>query len=194
MAQSEEPAKSEAQPADTQIVEMHAPPVRPHRAFSLVEVIIVVVIISIAAVLVVPMFSATNQSRLIAAAQLLAADLDFAKVESITHSDDPRTMVFDSSGAWYYIAAASDTDTPVTNPIGNLPYRTTFGNDRAAEMVGVTIVSTAVGDDDQLAFGAFGQIDQTTAAEITLGIGDYRITVSVDPASSEIAIGSITSI
>ena len=27
-----------------------------------------------------------------------------------------------------------------------------------------------------------------------LGIGDYRITVSVDPASSEIAIGSITSI
>lgn len=152
---------------------------------------IVVVILAIAAAMVTPMFGQTEITRLRAAADLLAADLAFAQVESITHGDDPRVVVFDSTNHQYHIAAASAPATPITNPVGNQPYLTQFGQGRASETTGVTIQSYALDGDNQLQFGIYGQLDQTTDATITLENAGRAITLTVNTVTGEVTIGSV---
>ena len=105
-------------------------------AFSFMEVPIVV---AIAATLVTPMFGNDDPTKLIAAARQRAGDLAFAQVESISHGDDLRVVGFDTVAHAYSITPASDTGTPLTNPVGG---------------------------DDILGFGPYSEFDQTTGATI----------------------------
>ena len=159
--------------------------------FTFVEVLIVVLIMGIAAALTVPMFGQTDATRLRAAANLLVADLGYAQVESISHGDDPRLVVFDQDNGSYRIAAVSDPDTPITNPAGNQPYVMTFGTGRAHELAGVSIQGHALDGDDRLQFGIYGQLDQTDPATITLASGGASITITLDPTSGEASVGAI---
>ncbi len=158
--------------------------------FTLTEILIVVVIVLIAGALVLPMFDQTDATKLTSAARLLAADLEYAKIESISHGDDPRLVVFDTSTHTYHIAATSDPTTPITGDAG-MPYRVTFGSGRGASLGGVTIQSVTVGGDDQLGFGLYGQLDQTTPASITLASAGSTISITLDPVSGEAKIGQI---
>lgn len=157
-------------------------------ALSLVEMLIVVVIIGIAAGIAVPMLGDTNDTRLQAAARLLMADLEFARIQSITHGDDPCLVVFDQGNNSYSIANASDPSTPIINLIGNEPYTTQFGTGRAAAMTGVTIQGYSLDGDDRLGFGIYGELDQTTSATITLQAGTSTLTITVDPVSGETSL------
>ena len=152
---------------------------------------IVLVILGIAAALAVPMFGQTDMTRLRCAAEVLVADLSFAQVESIAHSDNLRVVVFDQDDDGYRIATAADTDTPITNPVGNLPYTTTFGTGRAGEFNGVTIQGYSLDGDDQLQFGIYGQLDQTTDATVTLAAAGKSITITINATSGEATIGPI---
>lgn len=173
-----------------------APPAAPVRAFTLVELLIVVLIIGIVAGIAVPMLGQTDSTRLTAAAQLLAADLAFAQNESITHGDDPRLVVFDAAANTYHIAPTSTPDTPVTEPVTGQPFAVTFGQGRAAQLAGVTLSTLSMDGDsgstnDRFAFGIYGQIDQATDATITLASGGMTILVTVNATTGETTIGSL---
>ncbi len=155
------------------------------RAMTLVELLIVIILMAIAATLAIPLLAETDGTRVQAAARLLAADLAFAQVDSITHASDPCVVVFDQAAGAYTLARSSTPATPMTNPSDNQPYVTTFGSGRAAETTGVSIQSYSLGGDNQLGFGAYGQTDQTTQATITLQAGSFTIAVQVDPANGE---------
>jgi prepilin-type N-terminal cleavage/methylation domain-containing protein len=58
---------------------------RGQNGFTLVEIIIVVVILSIAALIAVPMVSSAADIQVRSAANQLAAHLDYAKSMAITH-------------------------------------------------------------------------------------------------------------
>ncbi|MCK4658115.1 MAG: prepilin-type N-terminal cleavage/methylation domain-containing protein [Phycisphaerae bacterium] len=163
-------------------------PVCGSTAFTLVELLIVIVLVAIAASLVVPMLAGTDDSRLRAASRLLIADLAFAQIESITHADDPRLVSFDQANNSYTIAASSAPTTPINNPALNQPYVTQFGSGRASEMTGVTIQSHSLGGDDQVVFGILGQLDQADAATVTLQAGNIILTVQIDPTTGEASI------
>ncbi|MCC6679762.1 MAG: prepilin-type N-terminal cleavage/methylation domain-containing protein [Phycisphaeraceae bacterium] len=165
--------------------------IRHQAAFTLVELLIVILILGIAAGLVVPQLGHTASTRLIEAARLLAADLGEAQIESMTHGQDLRLVVFDPDNNAYQIATASDPATPITNPIGDVPYRVTFGSDRAGALTGVTIDSLSVGGDDQLGFGIYGQLDQTPDATITLACQDKTITLTVQASTGEVTINGL---
>ena len=164
---------------------------RRPRAFTFIEMMIVITIILILGALVTPMLGQTAATRLASAAQLLAADLAFAQVESISHGDDPRVVVFDQAGGNYRIAASSDPATPITNPIGNQPYQTTFGSGRARELDGVSIQGYSLDGDDTLGFGIYGELDQTTAATVTLASEGFTIVLTMDPVTGEASIGQV---
>ena len=155
------------------------------RGLTLVELLIVIVLVAIAAALAVPLLADTEATRLRAAARLLVADLAFAQIESITHADDPCVVIFDSVSHAYSIAKASDPATPMTEPVTNQPYTVQFGTGRAAESTGVTIQSYSLDGDDRVTFGLYGELDQTTPATITLQAGALTMTVQIDPASGE---------
>lgn len=164
--------------------------------FTLVEMVIVLLVLGIAAGLAVPMLSADEATKLREAARLLAADLDYARVESIAHADAPRLVVFDAAEGRYWIATAAAPQTPVDDPIGVGGYVTAFGNGRAGALGGVGIGELGVAGDtaasgDRLGFGIYGQLDQPTPATIALTCGPLSITLTLDPTSGQAAIGEL---
>lgn len=173
------------------------PPVRPATTtaagFTLIEIMTIVAVIAIGSALVMPMFRDQSATQLRSAAQLLAADLDAAKIESLTHANDPRLVVFDLENHRYHLAASSDPDTPITNPFDRNPYRVTFGSKRAAALGLVRIGNLSLDGDDQLGFGIYGQLDQTAPATIQLTADNDAITLTLDPATGEVEIGPLQS-
>lgn len=163
---------------------------RSLRAYTLIEVMIVVFILGVVAAMALPMLGETRSARLQAAAELLAADVNFAQLDSVAHSDDPRLIVFNTASHSYYLATVSTPERPMTHPVGKGPYLVQFGVGRAAESAGVRIVALSVGGDDQLRFGTFGQLDQAAPATVTLGLDQLRQTVTIDPINAEVTIGA----
>ena len=165
-------------------------PARPARAFTVIELLIVVTIIAIAASLVIPMVEKTGTTRLRAATRMLVADLEFAQIESMSHGDDPRLVVLEGAGG-YRIAPRSAPATAITNGADGQAYRVTYGTGRAAELAGVTISAYALGGDLELGFGTYGQLDQDTPASITLAAAGHTVTVTVDPDTGEATVGPV---
>ena len=159
--------------------------------FTLIEMLTVVLVLAIVAALAVPMMGNTAVNKLQGAASMLVADLAFAQVESVTHGDDPRLVVFDNPNDAYHIAATSDPATPITNPIAGGPYRVTCGQGTASSLTNVTIDSYSLNGDNQLGFGIYGGLDQPTAATITLGCEGLTVTITADPNTGEASIGAI---
>jgi len=171
----------------------YKPSFRAHSAaFTLIELLIVVAIMAIIASLAVPMLKATDSSKLGAAAGVLVSDMEFAQAESITHSDSLRVVVFSTSvNNSYSLATAASTSTPITNPIGKLPYVVTFGQGAAAPLTGVTISSYSLNGDNILGFGMYGQLDQATNATVTLASGSNTITITLDATSGAATVGPV---
>ena len=105
--------------------------------------------------------------------------------------DDLAVVVFDTATNTYHIARSSNTATPITDPISKQPYTVTFGSGANAHLAGVSIQSVSLDGDDQLKFGVYGELDQTTAATITLAAGNSTITITVDPVTGEATVGNI---
>jgi len=142
------------------------------------------------------MYSGNTQTKLRAAAQMLAADMAYAQIESvthddkITHGDNHRIVIFDQANNRYYLAIKSHPDTPITNPMDQSDYETIFGRGRAVHLSDVTIDSFDLNGDNILEFGLFGELDQTTPATITLACHGQTITLSVHPTTGQITISN----
>lgn len=161
------------------------------RGLTLIEVMVTLTCMAIAAAIVMPALGDRSGERLRGAAQILVADLEFAQSQSMSHGDDPRVLVIESDKAGYRIATKSAPATAVTNPVGAMSYVTRFGQGRAAGLDGVRVSAYSLGGDDQLGFGVLGQLDQTAAASITLQCGSRKIVVSIDPTTGEASAGAI---
>ncbi|MCC6579852.1 MAG: prepilin-type N-terminal cleavage/methylation domain-containing protein [Phycisphaeraceae bacterium] len=165
---------------------------RRFQAFTLMEVLIVLAVLGIAAAMAVPLLGDTGTTKLRAAAQLLCADLAYAQVESIAHVDDLRFFIVDQANNTYSIAPASAPTVPITNPVGKQPYRVTFGVGAAAsQLSGVTINAISLGGDDRIRFGPYGQLDQAANATITLAAAGHTLTVTIDRVTGETTIGTM---
>jgi prepilin-type N-terminal cleavage/methylation domain-containing protein len=163
-------------------------------AFTLVEMMIVVMVLAIAAVAAITMLGDTESIRLGAAARLLIADLAFAQTESIAHPDDPYGLKFDASTESYSVVrdttyppfdCASGDVVAVADPVTGQGYSMQFGSGRGAEFGGVVIDAVSLEGDDCIVFGAYGQTDQSTTATITLSAGGETLTIQIDPISGE---------
>lgn len=169
---------------------------RARPGISMMEMLIVVAALGIIGAMAIPMFSGTDVTRLTSAASVLAADLDAARAESIAHSEDQRYIVFDNDHRTWYLAANSDTATPIDQPDSGMPYRRTLGTSDLKQLLGVTIDSydldtTSETNDNKLGFGIYGQTDQSVDATITLASGDRRLTLTVNATTGEVTIGQV---
>ena len=158
---------------------------------TLLEVMIVVVLLAVVAAVVVPAIGKNEQTLLASAARQLMADLDFARVESIAHADEPRGLKFDPATETYSVV--KDAATPfdcasasaITNPADGQPYTTQFGAGRASTLAGVGVDSVSLDGDMCIAFGSFGETDQASDATITLVAHGKTLTLTIDPVSGE---------
>jgi len=161
--------------------------------FTLVEIIIVVVILGIAAMMAVPMFSGAADMQVRAAANRLAADLDYAKGLAVTYQKS-CSVVFNPANESYQIQYADGTS--VKNPVRpDQDYIVSFSTD--SNMSRVNIDSTDLTDDtvtfDYMGspYAGLGTTTSLNSGLITLKADDFTMTVNIEPMTGYVSISGL---
>lgn len=136
------------------------------RAFTLIDVLVVMAVLSIVLFAVIPAFSRDDRTRLVAAANLFTADLQNARMLTVQDPGDPVRVVVSPAGAGWHLARHSDPDTPMTLPSGvGGDWRIVFGEGPASNLWSVRLAPGGVDPDTIVAgalpfvrFDAFGRL------------------------------------
>jgi type II secretory pathway pseudopilin PulG len=140
-------------------------------AFSLLEVLFVMVILALMAGLATPRFAnALVTQRVDAASRQIVADLAYSKRRARI-SSKAQTFKVSSISRQYTIIGMLDPDKPVRS----------YSVALAEEPYGLTTLSANFGGDAELVFNGFG--DPDSGGTITLGVGSYSTTITIDAAT-----------
>jgi prepilin-type N-terminal cleavage/methylation domain-containing protein len=150
--------------------------------FTIVEIMIVVVIIAIAALVAVPMMSSAASLQIRSAANMIAADLEYAKSMAISRGKN-YSVVFDKDADSYKIV---DTlGNTIQHPVKKgFPYVVSFQNESRLSRVDIT---TAVFDTDQtVVFDCLGSPD--SEGSVILQADGATKTINVEDVTGFISI------
>ena len=156
----------------------HEHPSRPTsaKAFSLLELVMVVAILAIVTAIAVPRFGrATARYRADVAARRIANDLNLARKSARTAGAD-RTVTFSSRDHEYSIAGLPSLDDPTAD------YRVEL----SGEPYLARIVSIDFGGKKTLTFDAYGQADKSGTVRVQ--VGETIKTVTLDANSCEATV------
>ena len=141
------------------------------RAFSLVEMILILVIIALMAAIAAPRYSQFIANQQIeGAARRVSADLALAQHDA-KQSSSSRTVTFDLITSSYQLYGVKDP-----NRVGR-DYQVKLSE----EPYRARIVSASFGGNAQLVFDGFGSPD--TGGSVVIGVGNLRKTIDIDPVT-----------
>jgi prepilin-type N-terminal cleavage/methylation domain-containing protein len=162
------------------------------QAFTLIELLVVIAILAVAAAIVVPMTASAGSMQLRAAANLVAADLEYAKSMAISRGQ-MYSVVFDKTTETYQI---EDPNGVISHPVKKgFPYRVDFRNDSRLSQVDIDDVSFDAGN--RIAFDYLGSPyngnsppGPLNSGVITLRGGGATKTVRVEPVTGYVTISN----
>ena len=158
-------------------------------AFTLVEILVVVVILGIAMVMAVPMFSSAASVQVDSAANMIASDLEYARSMAITKQQ--------SYGAQFYV----DTDkyriidhnsNVVEHPINRGNFEIIFPSQRNLNQVDISGID--IDGSDKVSFDYLGSPFNNTGTAmnnegvITISAGGITKTVRISPVTGYVRI------
>ncbi len=148
----------------------------------MVEIVIVVVIIAIAALAAVPMMSSAASIQIRSAANMLAADLEYAKSMAISRGEN-FSVVFDEGADSYRI---EDQDSNVIqHPVKKgFNYVVDFQNDSRLNKVDIT--SANFNATQRVQFDCLGSPDN--GGTVSLQADGNTKTITVEPVTGFISI------
>jgi len=165
--------------------------------FTMIELMIVVAIIAIAAAIVVPMTSAAGSMQIRAAATMVAADLEYAKSMSISRGHR-YAVVFNENAESYQIEDLSkppgDSGRIIDHPVRKgFKYIVNFATD--GRLSQVNIVDANFGGTNTVSFNYLGSpLDGNDAdlnsGVVTLRAGGVTRTVQVEPVTGYISVSN----
>lgn len=153
------------------------------RALTLVELLIVLAILGIAALAIVPSGASAQGTRALEAARLLADAIDTAALASLGRGADPCVVVVDADGGGFMVALQSDPATPILDATSNREMRWRFGQGEARALAGVALDASALSDGRTLAYGPDGLPQATGVIDLVLTSGGVTRVVRVDHES-----------
>jgi prepilin-type N-terminal cleavage/methylation domain-containing protein len=164
---------------------------RVGRAFTFVELMVVIVILAIAAAIVVPMASSGSAMQLRAAVNMVSADLEYAKSLAISRGQ-MYSVVFDTAAESYQIEDPNGTVIPHPVKKGFL-YVVNFHTD--GRLGQVNIVSANFNAGNRVKFDYLGSpFDSADSAlnsgVVTLKVGTTTRTVTVEPVTGFIKVSN----
>ncbi len=165
----------------------------PGSGFTIIEVILVVLIIGIAAAVVVPMASSAGGMQLRAAVNMVAADLEYAKSMAISRGQ-PYSVVFDKTTETYRIVDQAGTVIP--HPVKKgFNYVIDFRNEGRLDQV--EIYDANFDSTNKVTFDYLGSPYNGSATPgplnsgvVTLRSGTMTRTVSVEPVTGFISVSN----
>ncbi|MCX5656306.1 MAG: hypothetical protein NTY65_16845 [Planctomycetota bacterium] len=157
-----------------------APPLRA--AFTLVEILIVVLVLMIAAAIVIPNIGSADDSQAIAAAAILQSDLEVARSMAMT-TQVPHSVVFSLDRQSYkvvanYTGVAYTAAVAINHPVLNKLYEVRLNGLNGMGLVSVTSVAFGVPPQQYVTFQSLG--DPVAAGSVVLRAGNIIMTVSVE--------------
>ncbi|MDT8302978.1 MAG: prepilin-type N-terminal cleavage/methylation domain-containing protein [Sedimentisphaerales bacterium] len=159
--------------------------------FTLVELLIVVVIISIAALTAIPMMSSAASMQIRSAANILTADLEYAKSMAISRAQN-YSVVFDASADSYRIE--DQNGNVLQHPVKKgFDYEIDFQNDgrlNKVDIVSVDFDSTSKVTFDYLGSPYNGNVTPgpLNSGVINLQAGSTNTIITVEPVTGYVSI------
>ncbi len=160
--------------------------------FTLAEILLVIVIIAIAAMIAVPMMGSTNGMQIRSAANMIAADLEYAKSMAISRQNS-YSVVFDPVNDSYEI---QDPNGIIKHPVKKgFDYRVDFRSDSRLDKVIIENVDFDADPGNTITFDYLGSpysgsgtSNPLNSGEIILRAGDFNMNVNVEPVTGFISI------
>ena len=166
--------------------------VRRACGFTLIEVIVVVVILAIVALMAVPMFGSAADIQLKAAANMIAADLEYAKSMAISRQQ-PYSVVFNSAAESYEVRDKDGAVIP--HPINPGDLAIVFPSDSRLNQVVIVTADFDPGSEETITFDYLGSpySGSTTATPlisgtISLQAAGFPMTITVEPITGYVTI------
>lgn len=164
------------------------------RAFTLVEIIVVVVIIGIASLIAVPMMSSAADMQVRSAANRITADLDYAKSLAMTHQKS-YSVVFNPTGESYDIRETS-TDTVIADPMRpSNSYVVNFSTDSRLSRVNIAGSNFDSDISNAITFNYLGSpysgkgvTTAMSSGRITLQADNFTLYVDIEPVTGYVTI------
>jgi prepilin-type N-terminal cleavage/methylation domain-containing protein len=158
--------------------------------FTMIEILMVVVILAVAAMIVVPTLSSAADMQIRSAANTIAADLDYARGLAVTHQKN-YTVIFDAGAASYEIQ--DDTGATITNPLTNQPFAVDIDAD--SRLSQVNIADADFDGDVSVTFNYLGAPFDSGGGTMDSGTitlqddsGSFALYVKVEPATGYVTI------
>ncbi len=139
------------------------------RAFTLIEVVMVVIILGILGAIAMPRVSNSITLHSVnGAARRIAADLDFARQHAMTASTSQTVQFSGGANAGYLLLGIPHPDH------SHLAYRVVLAHDGH----GAKVVSADFGGDSEIIFDMYGVPD--SGGSVVIRVGDRYRTITVD--------------
>lgn len=151
------------------------------RGFTLVEVLIVVIILGIAALAAIPMMSSAGGVQIRSAANVIAADLEYAKSMAISRGQN-YAVVFDKNAESYRLE--DQNGNVIAHPVKKgFDYVVDLANDglEKVDILDVDFASTS-----KVTFDCLGSPDN--GGTVSLQAGSVTVTVTVETVTGYIYI------
>ena len=162
--------------------------------FTLVELMIVIIILGIAAAVAVPMMSSAASMQIRAAGNIVAADLEYAKSMAISRGQ-MYWVVFDATNESYDLRDSSGS--VIEHPIKKgFDFTVDFASDSRLDRVGIASVATNptgtwIGFDylgSPYVGTSSASYSDLNAGTITLQAGSATKTVTIEPVTGFISV------
>ena len=178
----------------------------PGRAFTLIEILVVVVILGIAAAIVVPAIGSRSDLKATSAARMIMADLIYAQNRSISQQKK-HYVRFDKTAQTYEVLEPVGTPavlTLINHPVDASKFVVKLGSGGAKPIRDVMIDDATFDNKTILAFDELGTplvYDAATnsdtpmnAGKIVLACGTLKLTIIVEPFSGELRLSDATTV
>ncbi|MEO1128789.1 MAG: hypothetical protein AAFX05_03665 [Planctomycetota bacterium] len=156
------------------------------RGVLLVDLLVSLAVLGIILLAVIPAVRPEEPMRLIAASTILASDIEYAQSATLASPQDPTIVRFDPEAGHYWLALASEPETPIDRPGGGA-YEVIFGSGDAETLIGVTLATESI-TDDAITYDAFGRLVQLSDAVVRLANDSGDVVVSVRATTGSVAI------
>ena len=161
--------------------------------FTLAEVLLVVLIIAVAAMIAVPMMGSSSDMQIRPAANMIAADLEYAKSMAISRQKN-YSVVFNPAGSYYEVHDPNGIiEHPVKKGFDYKSYKVDFSSD--SRLNNVVIDNADFDSSNTITFDYLGSpysgsgtSNPLNGGTISLRAGNFIMNINVEPATGFISI------
>ncbi len=159
-------------------------PFRP--GFTLIDLMVALTIMVVAALIVLPGLSDDSRLRVMAAARVVTSDIEMAQVMTISNPAKPVVVRFEPGAAKYWLAFSTTPTDPIKRPGTDDDYEVILGQGRARSAADVSMFLTDM-DFNTVTFDVHGGLTDITASpQIRLSAGSRWIKLSIAPTTGSI--------